>query len=73
MHFRNLEINMSHPLIHNLSNLIKKEEKSAFVNEYIDQLYNNTLLVEGLLDNPLEMLPKIYRFMEDASNFHLKG
>lgn len=70
---RNFEINMSHPLIHNLSNLLKKDDKSEFAKQYVTQLYNNALLVEGLLENPLEMLPKIYSLMEDASNYHLKG
>lgn len=68
---RNLEINTNHVLIQNMSHLLKKDKESPFLNEYVEQLFSNALLVEGLLDNPLEILPRMYRFMEDASNFHL--
>lgn len=68
---RNLEINTQHVLIQNMSNLLKKDKDDPFLKEYVQQLFNNALLVEGLLDNPLESLPRMYRFMEDASKFHL--
>ncbi len=68
---RNLEINPSHALIQNMARLLKKDKDSPFLKEYVEQLFNNVLLVEGLLDNPLELLPRMYRFMEDASQFHL--
>ncbi len=69
---RTLEINTSHALIKNMADLLKKDQESPFLKEYIEQLFNNVLLVEGLLDNPLELLPRMYRFMEDASKFHLE-
>ena len=68
---RNLEINTQHVLIQNMSRLLKKDKDAPFLKEYVEQLFHNALLVEGLLDNPLEGLPRLYRFMEDASNFHL--
>ena len=68
---RNLEINPNHALIQNMARLLKKDKDSPFLKEYVEQLFNNVLLVEGLLDNPLELLPRMYRFMEDASQFHL--
>lgn len=69
---RNLEINMSHKIILNLSSLLKKDQESSFIKDTVEQLFNNALLVEGLLDNPLDVLPSIYKFMEDASEFQLK-
>ncbi len=68
---KNLEINMSHELIHNMAQLLQKDKEAPFLKEYVEQLFNNALLVEGLLENPLELLPKMYRFMEDASKYHL--
>ncbi len=68
---KNLEINSSHILIQNMARLLKKNKESSFLKEYVEQLFNNALLVEGLLDNPMELLPRVYRFMEDASQFHL--
>ncbi|MBF0280351.1 MAG: molecular chaperone HtpG [SAR324 cluster bacterium] len=68
---RTLEINTSHVMIKNMADLLKKDKNSPFLKDYVEQLFNNALLVEGLLDNPLELLPRMYRFMEDASKFHL--
>ncbi|MBF0350637.1 MAG: molecular chaperone HtpG [SAR324 cluster bacterium] len=68
---KTIEINTSHPIIKNLSELIKKDAESFFLKEIVEQLFSNALLIEGLLDDPLEGLPRIYRFMEAASAHQL--
>ncbi|MGK5092090.1 molecular chaperone HtpG [Deltaproteobacteria bacterium TL4] len=69
---KNLEVNLNHKIICNLSKLMKSNKDSVFIKESVEQLYKNALLVEGLLDNPSEILPSVYRFMEEASEFQIQ-
>jgi molecular chaperone HtpG len=64
---RTLEINLRHPLIKNLSALVQKSKSDPFLEDAVEQLYANALLVEGLLENPVEMLPRVNRFLADAA------
>lgn len=68
---RTLEINMNHPIVKNMSTILKTDQESLFLKDCVDQLFNNAMLIEGLLENPLEVIPKMYRFMEDASTLHV--
>jgi len=38
----------------------------------VEQLFKNALLIEGLLENPVEILPQINQFMEDAAAFQIQ-
>ncbi len=69
---RTLELNLGHPVMQNLSTLLQKQKSHEFLPEAVEQLYLNALLVEGLLENPVEMLPRINRLLADASAFQLK-
>ena len=64
---RTLEINLRHPLIKNLSTLVQQSKSDPFLEDAVEQLYANALLVEGLLENPVEMLPRVNRFLTDAA------
>ena len=64
---RTLEINLRHPLIKNLSTLVQQSKSDPFLEDAVEQLYANALLVEGLLENPVEMLPRVHRFLTDAA------
>ena len=69
---RQLEINLQHPINCNLSKLLQKNKSNPFLKDAVDQLFNNALLIEGLLENPVEILPSIHKFMEDATAFQIQ-
>ena len=68
---RNLEINLNHPIIRNLSEILQKDKKHPFLQDSVEQLYQNSLLVEGLLENPVKILSRFQKFMESASAYEL--
>ena len=57
------EMNRSHPLIVNLSELAEENEGSELVTLSIEQLYDSALVQEGLHPNPTAMLPRIEQLM----------
>lgn len=63
---RVLEINKKHPIIHRLAELVKANQSEELITTCIDQLFESSLLLEGLHANPAEMIPKIYKLMEKA-------
>ncbi len=69
---RNLEVNMSHPIIQNLSEILQKNKKHPFLIDSVEQLYDNSLLVEGLLENPVQILSRYHKFIESASSYELE-
>jgi molecular chaperone HtpG len=62
-----VEINRQHPLIKNLAGLISAGEDAPTVSAVIEQLYENGLLVEGLLPNPSSMVTRIQELMVAAT------
>jgi len=69
---RNLEVNMGHPIILNLSEILQKNKKHPFLVDTVEQLYENSLLVEGLLENPVQILSRYQKFMESASAYEVE-
>ena len=69
---RNLEVNMGHPIILNLSEILQKDKKHPFLKDSVEQLYENSLLIEGLLENPVQVLSRFQKFMESASAYELE-
>lgn len=67
-----MEINMSHPIIQNLSEILQKDKNHQFLVDSVEQLYENSLLVEGLLENPVQILSRFQKFMESASSYELE-
>ena len=63
---RVLEINRRHGLIRRLAELAAQPESEPLLRACIDQLYEGSLLIEGLHPNPAEMLPRIQQLMEAA-------
>jgi len=61
-----LELNRSHPMIVNLSQILESNADEAVINHSIEQLFANALLLEGLHDNPAEMVERIQALMETA-------
>lgn len=58
-----LEINPRHPVIIRLNSLPKKDELGEAI---IEQIYESSLLIEGLHPDPASMIPRIQLLMEKA-------
>lgn len=64
---RILEINTSHKLIKNLSNLLEKNENKDLLNQSILQLFEGALLLEGHLTSPSDFINRMSEFIEKAT------
>lgn len=63
-----LEFNPRHRLLRNLSVLLAGGADDVLIDATIEQLYENALLVDGLHPNPAEMVQRIQRLMEAATD-----
>ena len=61
-----MEINRGHQLIADMAALAQNKQNDALLDASIQQLYESALLLEGLLPNPAEMVPRIQQLMEAA-------
>jgi molecular chaperone HtpG len=62
-----LEVNRRHPLIRNLAHLITASPDDAVIDPTIEQLFENSLLLEGLHPNPAQMVPRIQELLVAAT------
>ncbi|RPI91620.1 MAG: molecular chaperone HtpG, partial [Chloroflexi bacterium] len=62
-----LELNRSHPLIHNLSAWLASDASAPIIPQVIEQLYESALLMDGLHPNPADMVSRIETIMELAT------
>ncbi len=62
-----MEINRGHTLIADMASLTKTGANDALLDACIHQLYESSLLLEGLLPNPAAMVPRIQQLMEAAA------
>jgi molecular chaperone HtpG len=58
-----LELNPRHPIIAKLNGLEKEDARNALI---IEQIYEDALLIEGLLQDPASMIGRIQKIMEEA-------
>ncbi|MCD4751747.1 MAG: molecular chaperone HtpG [Anaerolineaceae bacterium] len=56
-----LEVNTSHPLIQKLEQLPEDDPRSSLI---IEQIFEDTLLLEGIHPNPASMIERIQKIME---------
>ncbi|MDD3124405.1 MAG: molecular chaperone HtpG [Candidatus Kapabacteria bacterium] len=59
-----LEVNMEHPLIKNLHNMMQSGKN---VSEYVGQLYDGALLLEGSLNSPADYVKRMTEIMLEAT------
>jgi molecular chaperone HtpG len=64
---RILEINRRHAIIANLARLVTETPDHDVIDTTIEQLLENQLLIEGLHPNPTDMIPRIQKLMEAAT------
>ena len=57
-----MEINRGHQLIADMATLAQNKQNDALLDASIQQLYESALLLEGLLPNPAEMVPRIQQY-----------
>ena len=62
-----LEINPNHPLVSNLSRMLQSGGDDPLLGEITEQLFENCLLVEGMLEKPEKMVARIQTLMERAA------
>jgi molecular chaperone HtpG len=58
-----LELNPHHPIIAKLNGLAKDDVRNPLI---IEQIYENALLIEGLLQDPASMIGRIQKIMQEA-------
>lgn len=61
---RIMEVNTSHPLIKNLSKLLFEKNEEKVANDLIEQLYFQTLILEGELEEPMDYVKKLNTILE---------
>lgn len=62
-----LEINRTHPLIRNLTQMRENRPDDPLLPLTIEQLFENLLLLEGLHPNPAQMVGRIQNLLEQAT------
>lgn len=62
-----LEINPAHPLIQHMSTIREKDAQDAALKDLAEQLFDNCLLVEGLVEHPERMVSRIQSLMTLAA------
>jgi molecular chaperone HtpG len=68
-----LEINPAHPLVRNLSRLLGHDREDALLREITEQVFENCLLVEGLVPKPDAMVARIQGLMERAAELSVRA
>lgn len=61
---RIMEVNTSHPLIKNLAKLLFEKNEEKVANDLIEQLYFQTLILEGELEEPMDYVKKLNTILE---------
>ena len=70
---RVMEVNLAHPLIKNLAGILNAAPEEPILSDIIVQLYEGASLLEGSLEDPSEMVPRIARLMGSAAESRLKA
>ena len=65
------EINPKHPLIKNLAEILESGENSDIVEQCCQQLFDNALIMDDLISNPREMIPRLNEMMQKTTDLVL--
>jgi molecular chaperone HtpG len=60
---KTLELNPGHPIVLRLSQIDSKDERIQLA---VEQVYENALLIEGLMKEPAGMIVRIQKLIEAA-------
>ncbi len=61
-----LELNPKHEVIKDLADRLKTKGSDPLLPVFVEQLYENELLAEGIHPNPAEMIPRLQKLMAEA-------
>jgi molecular chaperone HtpG len=64
------EVNQDHPLIRNLFRIFKADAEDAYLTQTVEQLYESSLLLDGYLSDPHEMVGRINELLEKSSGWY---
>jgi len=65
-----LELNPGHTLIRNLLTVFRRDEKDAFLEKSVLQLYETALLLEGYLADPHALVARVQDLLTESSAWH---
>lgn len=68
-----LEVNTSHPLIRNLARILHQDENEKIIDRIIEQLYFETLVLEGELEEPTEFVHGLNEILEKFTEIFQKS
>jgi len=63
---KNMEINLSHPLIKKLVEMYEKDTKSGELENSVHTIFEALLLLEDKLDNPNTLVEKLFGYMDKS-------
>ncbi|NMB82252.1 MAG: molecular chaperone HtpG, partial [Ignavibacteria bacterium] len=69
---RIMEVNQNHSLVRNLLKVYKTNVDDDFIKQVTNQLYESSLLQEGNLDDPHELVKRINKLLEQSSEWYCK-
>jgi HSP90 family molecular chaperone len=64
---KTLELNASHPLLHNLSSMIATQPDNPLLDMIIDQVFETALLQDGIHPDPASMAARLTDIMKAAT------
>ncbi len=67
---RIMEVNKDHKLIRNLLKVYKKDSRSDYIKNVVEQLYESSLLLEGYLTDPHKLVSRINNMLEESSDWY---
>ena len=70
---RILEINPSHPVVESIAVLAEKEPGSERLKGYCEMLYEQALLAEGVVEDPVRLVKRIQDLLAQATGAAAKG
>jgi molecular chaperone HtpG len=68
---RVLEVNPTHPLVKNLSQLVNADATSSHVVLYSEMLFDQALLSEGVVRDPAMLVERIQQLLVESSERHI--
>lgn len=67
-----MEINPNHKLVRNLLKVYKTSADDEYLNKVTEHLYESSLLQEGNLDDPHELIRRMNLLLEESSEWYCK-
>lgn len=67
-----LEVNKDHKLIRNLLKVFKSNSKDDFIANSVEELFDASLLLEGSLNDPHNLVNKLNKTLEESSDWYVQ-